>query len=176
MGLPTPLIRATRIAGRVRQLGRAIAHEHAGQAPVLLVLLDGAAVFAADLMRAIPLPGVRVHYLRAASYGAARHSSGSVGLEPLPSGLAGESVVIVDDILDSGRTLAAVSAAVEAAGAARVRICVLLDKPTGREVPVRADWIGFTIGPGFIVGYGLDDAGRFRHLPDICLAGAPPSH
>ncbi|MBA3684918.1 MAG: hypoxanthine phosphoribosyltransferase [Planctomycetes bacterium] len=172
---PVPLIRAARIRGRVRQLGRELAGAFAGnpgRVPAIVALLDGSFCFVADLVRAIPVPDLRLHFARAASYHGGTVSSGSVTIDALPS-CVGADVLVVDDILDTGRTLAAVVAALHAGGAARVRTCVLLDKPA-RRVPVdgvrlRADFVGFTIPDRFVVGYGLDHDGRYRHLPDVCV-------
>jgi hypoxanthine phosphoribosyltransferase len=164
-----PLYDSARIAGRIAALGATIAHDWADRAPVLLVLMDGAFVFAADLARAIPSPGLRLHFVSAKSY-AGTASTGTVRLGATPD-LAGHEVLIVDDILDTGRTLAAARDAALAAGAVRVRTCVLLDKPD-RRVPgglAQADYVGFTIPDAFVVGFGLDHDGRYRHLPEICV-------
>lgn len=162
-----PLISSRRIQNRVRELAGEIARDHAGQDLAVLALLDGAFVFVADLVRQLDLPGLRVHFVRAASYGAGRTtSSGRVELGTMPD-LAGRIVLIVDDILDTGRTLAAARNAV--AGATMVKTCVLLDKPT-RRVPDGlqvADYVGFTVPDVFVVGYGLDWDGRLRHLPEL---------
>ncbi len=172
---PRTLIRAAAIRGRVRAMARRIATDHAHGELVLLALMDGAFCFVADLARAIPLDDVRLHFVRASSYGGGTTSRGTVDLGAMPD-LAGKQVVIVDDILDTGRTLAR---AVQAcAGAARVRTCVLLDKPARRVAGglERADYVGFVIDDVFVVGYGLDHDGRFRHLPEIrVLAAATPA-
>ncbi len=168
---PRPLIRAATLRRRVSGLGREVARAYAGRAPTLLVLMDGAFCFAADLVRATPLDEIRLRFARASSYrGNATVSSGTVDLESLPD-LRGAHVLVVDDILDTGRTLAAAVAASHGAGAATVATCVLLDKPL-RRVPegvARADFTGFTIPDAFVVGYGLDHDGRWRGLPDICV-------
>lgn len=171
---PRPLIRASAIRRRVAQLGSELSRAYAGRSPLMLALMDGAFCFAADLSRAVALPGLELAFLRVRSYRGTA-SSGEVRMDGLPD-LAGEHVLIVDDILDSGRTLAAVRAAVEAAGAESVAVCVLLDKPA-RRVPdglARADWTGFTIPDAFVVGCGLDLDGRWRHLPDVCVLDELP--
>lgn len=163
---PRPLIRAARIAGRVRQMGAAISRRIAGTDTTALVLLDGAMPFATDLLRDIHHPDLLVRSLRASSYlGTA--SSGSVQLDGMPS-IDTPDVLLIDDILDTGRTLQAVTNQLHEQGVATVRTCVLLDKPSRRLVPVRADWVGFTIPDRFVIGYGLDHDGRYRHLPDVC--------
>jgi hypoxanthine phosphoribosyltransferase len=170
-GRPQTLISAAAIARRVTALGLAIAdHHRGGPPPILLALLDGAALFSADLARAVPIPDLRLAYARASSYRAGTVSSGQVELSSLPP-VAGQPVWVVDDILDTGRTLAAAVAATRAGGASVVRTCVLLDKPSRRApdgLPV-ADLTGFTIPDHFVVGYGLDHAGRYRHLPDVAI-------
>ncbi len=164
-----PLLRARVIQRRVRELGEEITRDHDGQSVIVLALLDGAYCFVADLVRCIALPDLRLHFVRASSYGNRTTSSGKVEVEPLPD-FRGQTVLLVDDILDTGRTLQAVRKGLEGA---TVRTCVLLDKPT-RRVPDGlqcADYIGFTIPDAFVVGYGLDHGGKHRHLPDLCTIG-----
>lgn len=168
---PRPLIRAATIAARCRQLGRTITREHAGQDLLVLPLLGGAFCFVADLVRAIPLPGLELRFASARSY-VGCSSSGSVALADLPD-CQGRPVLVVDDILDTGRTLSAVLAALQQRGASRLRSCVLLDKPARRCVSIQADLVGFTIPDRFVVGYGLDHDGRWRHLPDVCVLNVP---
>lgn len=161
-----PLISERRIQKRVRELAAEIVRDHADEELAVLALLDGAFVFVADLVRHLDLPGLRVHFVRAASYGGRTTSAGRVELGKIPD-LDGRTVLIVDDILDTGRTLAAVCRAI--VGAAQVKTCVLLDKPTRREPEGLqvADYIGFTVPDVFVVGYGLDWDGRLRHLPEL---------
>jgi hypoxanthine phosphoribosyltransferase len=175
MDLPI-LIEAARIRARVEALGQEIAARLDGDPALeVVVLMDGAFCFAADLVRSLPGSELRLHFVRAGSYGAGTVSSGRVALGPWPR-IDGGRVLIVDDILDSGRTLAA---AVAACGAARqVLTCVLLDKPSRRaaEGLAEADLVGFRIEDAFVVGYGLDHGGRFRHLPHIhTLPAVAPS-
>lgn len=168
---PKPLLRARILQQRVRELASEITVDHRerhGDQPLaLLALMDGACCFAVDLARALTLPDVRLHFVRASSYGAGTVSVGHVALGTLPD-LSGLHVLIVDDILDTGRTMAAVRFALAPLA---TRCCVLLDKPTRRlaEGTPSADYIGFTIPDLFVVGYGLDFAGRYRQLPDICV-------
>ncbi len=173
MARPRQLIRAPALARRIHGLGRDIARAYAGRPPILLVLMDGAFCFAADLVRAIPMAEVELLFRRASSY-RGTVSTGTVDLEAMPD-LRGEHVLVVDDILDTGRTLALAVAASRAAGAESVRTCVLLDKPSRRaaEGLGRADFTGFTIPDHFVVGYGLDHDGRWRGLPDVCIIPAP---
>lgn len=161
-----PLISERRIQKRVRELAGEIARDHADQELAVLALMDGAFVFVADLVRHLDLPGLRLHFVRAASYGGRTTSSGRVELGTMPD-FSGRTVLIVDDILDTGRTLAAARRAIS--NAAAVKTCVLLDKPTRRvaEGLQVADYIGFTVPDVFVVGYGLDWDGRLRHLPEL---------
>lgn len=161
-----PLLKARAIHKRVKELGQQISADHPGQPLTVLALLDGAFCFVADLVRCMDQPDLRLHFVRASSYGKNTTSRGKVALEPLPD-LSGQTVLLVDDILDTGRTMQAVKSILSGA---IVHTCVLLDKPT-RRVPDGlqcADYIGFTIPDTFVVGYGLDYGGKYRHLPDIC--------
>jgi len=163
---PRPLIRRQRIARRVVQLGRAIGAEHAGRSLRVVVLLDGAAFFAADLLRHVPAVDLSIRYLRARSY-RGEHSDGVVQREDLAD-WHGE-VLLVDDILDTGRTLSAVADHARERGATSVESCVLCDKPSRRVLPIEADHVGFAVPDRFVVGYGLDLDGRYRELPDLCV-------
>lgn len=171
--LPPVLIPADAIARRVASLGDELGvHLRGAQSPLLLVLMDGAFVFAADLARTLHRPDLELRFVRASSYGSGTASSGTVDLQPLGD-LHGRCVVLVDDILDTGRTLGAARAAALAAGATQVLVCVLLDKPARRVAGglAAADLVGFTIPDRFVVGYGLDHGGRWRQLPYIGIGG-----
>ncbi|MFQ5974262.1 MAG: hypoxanthine phosphoribosyltransferase [Alphaproteobacteria bacterium] len=160
---------ARKIAGRVRQLADGLAAE-LPERVVVLSLLKGSFIFAADLVRALHDRGVkcRVEFLTVASYGNATESSGRLRIEgELPDDLGDKAVLLIDDILDTGRTLKWARDAVLEAGASRVLTCVLLDKPERREVDVAADYVGFTIPDRFVVGYGIDYAQQYRDLPYI---------
>lgn len=153
------------IARRVAELGETITRDLCGSKPLLLPVLDGAMVFAADLMREISLPLI-MRPLKASSYGVASRSSGTLNLhQGVPADVAGQDILLIDDILDTGLTLKTLRAAVHHAGAASVRTCVLLRKESSRHL--EADYIGFEIPDRFVVGYGLDLAGNYRNLRDI---------
>lgn len=161
------LFHAERIDERVEELAADL-RDRVGASPlVLLGVLNGAVYFATDLARALKGP-VELTFVAARSYGKGTVSSGRVELGPLDTDLLrGAVVVVVDTVVDSGRTLAATREAVGRAGAEEVLSCVLLDKPARRVVDLTVDLVGFTIGDRFVVGYGLDHAGRHRALPYV---------
>ena len=164
-----PLFSAERISERVEQLAHAIATARLKD-PVIVAVLKGSFIFAADLIRALHRHGFKpeVDFMFLASYGTGTHSSGEVEvLREVESKLEGRDVVIVDDIFDSGRTLAFAKALVEARGARSVRTCVLLDKQVPRAAAIAPDFTGFRCPPVFVVGYGMDLAHRYRELPFI---------
>ncbi len=169
------LFSAKQIAARVAELAAAVRRDAGGQPLTIVAILHGSVVFLADLLK--HLDGVaKVEHIEASSYGDGTESSGHVvlsGCERLD--LAGRDVMIVDDIVDTGRTLAAVQRTVEAAGPRSVRTCALLDKPCCRQVAVALDYCGFVVDDAFVVGYGLDHAGRYRDLPYIARLDGDPS-
>jgi hypoxanthine phosphoribosyltransferase len=164
-----PLFGEREIAARVEAMAAAIAADFAD--PFLIVVaLKGAFVFAADLVRALSRHErhPEIAFLRLSSYADSTRSSGEVLLiGEAPPDLTGQRVLLVDDILDTGRTLQRARTILKEAGAAEVRLCVLLDKPARREVEISADYIGFPIEDLFVVGYGLDYGERYRTLPYI---------
>jgi hypoxanthine phosphoribosyltransferase len=137
---------------------------------LVIAILKGSFVFAADLIRALHRAGLQpqVDFISLSSYGRGIKSSGSVEvLRDIEMDVAGRNVLIVDDILESGRTLAFAKRLVESRGANRVMTCVLLDKPVERAAPVPADFYGFKCPDVFVVGYGMDLAHRYRELPFV---------
>jgi hypoxanthine phosphoribosyltransferase len=162
------LFDAEAIRARIANLGAEIARNHAGEDLVVVALLKGGVIFLADLIRAISAP-MRLDFAWASSYGSGTESTRDVKLKVFPDEtFAGKTVLLVDDILDTGRTLAAVTARLKSdLGATRVLTCVLLDKAARREVAVQADYVGFKVENFFVVGYGLDYADRYRNLPYI---------
>ena len=163
-----PLISAKAIAARVEALAREITAHFAGTDKLIVVgLLRGSFVFIADLVRELDLP-VEVDFLEASSYGNATESSREVRiLKDLRGEIAGRDVLVVEDIVDTGFTLHHVRNLLMSRGPARLEVCVLLDKPSRREVDIRATWTGFEIPDEFVVGYGIDYAQRNRNLPYI---------
>jgi len=165
----TPLFSAERIAERVEALAREIAGSSYSDL-IVVSILKGSFIFAADLVRALHRERLEpeIDFIFLASYGAGTASSGEVKvLRGVETDLAGRDVVIVDDILDSGRTLAFAKALLERSGARRVRTCVLVDKQVPRAAKIEPDLTGFRCPPVFVVGYGMDLAHRYRELPFI---------
>jgi hypoxanthine phosphoribosyltransferase len=161
------LISREEIAARVGELGRAIARDHAGRIPLLVGVLKGAAVFMADLIRAIPAP-IAVDFMGVSSYGAGARSTGAVRLTAdLSVSIEGRAVVIVEDVVDSGWTLDYLRRNLETRHPRSLRTCALLDKVERRQVEVPLEYVGFAIPDHFVVGYGFDLGGLYRGLPDI---------
>ncbi|CUH40428.1 Hypoxanthine phosphoribosyltransferase [Jannaschia seosinensis] len=162
------MISAKAIAARIEALAREIEQRFAGTDKLVVVgLLRGSFVFIADLVRELNLP-VEVDFLEASSYGDAMVSSREVRiLKDLRGEIAGRDVLVVEDIVDTGHTLHHVTAFLRSRSPARLETIALLDKPSRREVDVRATWTGFEIPDAFVVGYGIDYAQRNRNLPYI---------
>ena len=161
------LLSAEEIATRVRELGAEITRELEGAAPVLVCVLKGSFVFTADLMRAIDLP-LRVDFLGVRSYGVDTETSGVVQItSDLSRPIDHEHVLIVEDIVDTGLTIAHLMDLLRTRGPLSVRVCALLHKPARVRIEVKIDFLGFTIEDRFVVGYGLDIAERYRNLPYI---------
>lgn len=154
------------IQARVLELGSQISQD-LGDQPVLLGVLKGAFVFLGDLARAMTVP-VQVDFVRVASYGSSSVSSGSIALTKSPElDLRGRSVVVVEDIVDTGRTVAWLKDHLATLGPSRVKVCTFIDKPERREVDLAIDYVGFHVPQGFLVGYGLDFNEDYRHLPGV---------
>ncbi len=163
------LISRDEIAARVADLGEAIRRDYAGRAPVLVGVLKGALIFVADLIRAIALP-VSLDFMSVSSYGADTRSSGVVRLSAdLSLSIEGRDVIIVEDIIDSGRTISYLRRNLATRHPRSLALCGLLDKVARREVEVTVDYVGFVIPDEFVVGYGLDHDGLHRNLPHIAV-------
>ncbi|MEB8388307.1 hypoxanthine phosphoribosyltransferase [Rhodobacteraceae bacterium KMM 6894] len=162
------MISAKSIAARIETLAGEIEAEFAGTDQLLVVgLLRGSFVFIADLVREVSLP-IEVDFIETSSYGNAMQSSREVRiLKDLRGKVEGRDVLVVEDIVDTGHTLAHVLTLLADRRPARLRTIALLDKPARREADVAADWIGFEIPDEFVVGYGIDYAQRNRNLPYI---------
>ncbi len=156
---------ARRVGALAPEIARAMPEDF-----TIVGLLKGAFVFVADLARALDGAGCqpRVAFITLSSYGCGRESAGAVRLNgELPEGIAGRAVLLVDDVADTGRSLALARDLLLGQGAARIWICALVDKPSRREVEIAVDFTGFTVGERFVVGYGIDYAEQYRHLPYI---------
>ena len=157
-----PLISRQQIDERLESLAEEIRGE---DFDIILSALTGGFIFTADLCRRIACPKLQIAFIKASSYGNGMESSGKVQISGLESlDIKGKAVLVIDDILDSGRTMLGIK---EALGPSKVKTCVLLDKPARRAVNIEADYVGFSIGNEFVVGYGLDYANEFRTYPEI---------
>lgn len=163
-----PLIAESEIAARVAELAAEINAFFAGTDKLVLIgLLRGSFIFIADLARRLSVP-VEIDFIEASSYGNATESAREVRiLKDLRGEIEGRDVLVVEDIVDTGHTLAHVLAILRTRSPARLEVCALLSKPSRREVDVRPRWIGFEIPDAFVVGYGIDYAQRNRNLPHI---------
>jgi hypoxanthine phosphoribosyltransferase len=159
------LINAERLAGRVAELAAQITREYAGRSLVLLCVLKGSFVFAADLARAIALP-MRIEFLGVRSYGDDTKSSGVVQItQDLTRPVDGDDILLVEDIVDTGLTLSYLREQLRSRNPASIKVAALLHKPARMQREVEIDYLGFTIDDVFVVGYGLDYAQRYRNLP-----------
>ena len=156
------------IAAKVKELGAQIAKDYADKNPLIVSVLRGSFVFMADLVRAIDVP-CTVDFMSVSSYGAGTTSSGVVKIiKDLDTNvIEGADLLLVEDILDSGKTLCYLKQLLQTRNPASVKICTLLDKPDRRTAPIQADYVGATIPDAFVVGYGLDYAERYRNLPYV---------
>ena len=170
------LISRDEIAARVSDLGSAIGRDYQGRSPLLVGVLKGAIIFTSDLLRAIPQAGT-MDFMAVSSYGAGTRSSGVVRLTAdLSISIEGRDVIIVEDVIDSGRTISYLRRNLATRHPRSLALCVLLDKVSRREVDVDVDYVGFVIPDEFVVGYGLDYDGWHRNLPDLAvLEPMPPT-
>ena len=158
------LITRDQIAVRVKEMGAEITRDFEGKDLTVICILKGAVVFFVDLIREIDLP-MTMDFMAISSYGSATKSSGVVRiLKDLDKPINGKDVLIIEDIVDSGNTLCALKELFQKRGAKSVRCCCLLDKKERREAPIEADYVGFDVPDKFLVGYGLDYAGKYRNL------------
>ncbi len=163
------LISRDEIAARVTELGEAIGRDYAGRTPVLVGVLKGAVVFTADLLRAIPMPAA-MDFMAVSSDGSGTRSTGVVRLTAdLSLSIEDRDVIIVEDVIDSGRTISYLRRNLATRHPRSLALCGLLDKVSRRELDVDIDYVGFVIPDEFVVGYGLDYDGRHRELPDLAV-------
>jgi hypoxanthine phosphoribosyltransferase len=165
--LESVLFTEVQIRKRVKSLGEELKKAYGDSEFTVIAIINGAVLFTADLMREIDNP-VRLDCIRISSYGAKTKSIGTPQIvHSLTLDIAKRHVLLIDDILDTGKTIALVSGLVRKLNPASLKVCVLLDKKGRREVPFEADFVGFKIPDKFVVGYGLDFAERYRNLPCI---------
>ena len=169
---PQTLISSRQLQSRVAELAAEISRDYAGADLLLLCILRGAVIFLSDLMRCLTIPHA-VDFIAVSSYGiGARATSGQVRITlDLTASIAGRDVLVVEDIIDSGRTLASVLDLLRARNPRTLEVCVLLDKTQRREVDIPLRYRGFPIPDRFVFGYGLDIDEYYRNLPYIAAAG-----
>ncbi|MCA1848722.1 MAG: hypoxanthine phosphoribosyltransferase [Actinobacteria bacterium] len=163
------LIPSSEIQEKVGEMGELITEDYRGERPLLVGILRGAVVVLGDLMRNIDLP-CEIDFMDISSYGTGTSSSGVVRiLKDLEEDITDRHVLIVEDIIDTGLTLSYIRRSLLARGPASLEICALLSKPSRRRVELDVKYLGFEVPDEFVVGYGLDFAGAYRNLPDICV-------
>jgi len=156
------------LAKRVSEMAGRINADYEGKRLTVVGILKGSFVFIADLMRRITLENVEVDFMKVSSYGPFTDAMDAISVtQDLDADVRDKHVLIVEDILDTGRTIAFLLGTLKARGPASVKVCALMDKPGRRLVEIEADYTGFRIPDEFVVGYGLDYAQKYRHLPYI---------
>ena len=162
------LITSAEIQDRVQELGGRITEDYADEKLLLVGILNGSVVVLSDLMRHIE-SSCEIDFMAVSSYGAGTTSSGDIRVvKDLNGEVAGRHVLIVEDIVDTGLTLSHLLRLLRSRGADSLEICTLLSKPTRRKVDVDIKYLGFEVPDEFVVGYGIDYAGSYRNLPDVC--------
>ena len=157
------------IEKRVRELAADISRDYQGRELIVIGILKGAFIFMADLVRCLSIP-CRIDFVRLASYGSDATSSGKVVMtKDIETSIKDRDILIVEDIVDSGLTLTWLVKWLEERNPRSIKVCAFLDKRGRRQVDFKADYVGFTVDDGFIVGYGLDFDENSRFLPDICV-------
>ncbi len=161
------LLSEEEVDNRIRQLGEQITKDYEGQEVFLICTLKGASFFACELAKRITLP-LTLDFISVASYGDGKQSSGEVRMiKDLDESIEGKNVIVVEDIMDTGRTLSYLMEILKKRHPRTLKLCALLDKPERRVVDIQADYTGFQVPDLFVVGYGLDYAQRYRNLPFI---------
>ena len=163
------LIPSSDIQEKLTEIGERITEDYKGERPLLVGVLRGAVIVLGDLMRKIDLP-CEIDFMEVSSYGASTQSSGVVRiLKDLEEDITGRHVLLVEDIIDTGLTLSYLLRSLQARKPASLEIFALLSKPSRRRVELGVKYLGFEVPDEFVVGYGLDFAGAYRNLPDICV-------
>ena len=162
------LLTRQEIEATVKRLAAEINQDYAGKQPLLIGILKGSFMFMSDLIRLLDFP-LEVEFVKLSSYGAGKESSGRVRVvQGLRTQVRGRHVLVIEDIVDTGLTVAYLLDYLKKRKPASLKLCALTDKPSRRKVPVTIDYPGFTVPDKFIVGYGLDWDEKYRNLPDIC--------
>jgi len=162
-----PLLSQEQIASIVQGLANQISKDYAGKELVLVCILKGAFMFLSDLIRHLRIP-VQVDFVRLASYGSGMKTSGKIEVtKDIEIPIEKKDVLIIEDIIDSGRTLQFLKDRLALSGPRSIKVCALLDKKARREVDMEADYLGTEVDDVFIVGYGIDFNENYRHLPEI---------
>ena len=156
-----------KVDARIKELGEQISRDYAGKSVHLICILKGSVYFTCELAKYITVP-VTMDFMRVSSYGDGMDSTGTISIDQdLNMSIEGRHVLVVEDIVDSGRTLALLSNILKKRDPASLRLCSLLDKPSRRVTPVSIHYLGFVIEDYFVVGFGLDYAQKYRNLPYI---------
>lgn len=170
------LIPGSEIAGRVQELADEISRDYAGGEILMIGVLKGAFIFMADLVRAMSI-ACQTDFIRAASYGAGSESSGNIVItKDVELAIDGRDVLIVEDIVDTGLTLRHIVDTLRLRNPKSIKVCAFIDKRERRKVPFEADYVGFSMDDGFVVGYGLDFNEQYRFLPDVYLVSTGSDH
>ncbi len=161
------LVSEEQLKKRIAEMAADITRDYAGKAPLMVGILRGSVLFMADLVRQIDLP-ISMDFMVVSSYGAGTVSSGLVNIrKDLEEDIRGRDVIIVEDILDTGNTLVKLTAELLRREPASLKLCVMLDKPSRRTTPIKADYVGFSIPDAYVVGFGLDFDQGYRQLPYV---------
>ncbi|WP_024832763.1 hypoxanthine phosphoribosyltransferase [Ruminiclostridium josui] len=163
------LVSKEQLEKQVEELGARISKDYAGQELVIIGVLKGGFIFLADLARKITIP-VDLDFMSVSSYGNSSKSSGVVKIiKDVDANITGKHVLIVEDIIDTGLTLNHLVELLKTRGPLSVKICAALDKPSRRKVDLKVDYKGIEIPDEFVIGYGLDYAGKYRNIPEVCV-------
>ena len=163
----TELISEEKIENRIREMAAQIEKDYAGEEVLFICTLRGAAFFACELAKRTKLP-INIDFIAVKSYGMSSESSGNIKLlKDLDEDIADRHVLVIEDIVDTGRTLSYLMENLKKRNPKSLKLCALLDKPARRVKPIEADYVGFTIEDLFVVGYGLDYAQKYRNLPFV---------
>jgi hypoxanthine phosphoribosyltransferase len=159
----------TEIQKKVKDIANRISQDYAGRELIIIGILKGAFVFMADLIRELSIP-CKIDFVRAASYGAGRETSGKVVMtKDIETSIKGKDILIVEDIVDTGLTLTYLVDWLKERNPKSLKVCAFLDKRKRRKVAFEADYVGFTMDDGFVIGYGLDFNEQERYLPEVYI-------